>query len=185
MRSSSWTQATHQPPSGFKNHTYCRHNNDAFADDILHSPVVFFEPLNDRNHHHHDDDGRHHVKSLFRVGETVLRRSRTDPSTLRPQKASTYDHVHALVQGIEENPPTVFSGKVDWRIWATRASSTRACSACRTRCRSPIISWGMSTDPRSTRTTSLGLVSSYAELIKHLWLQRPQLPPHEVQVRPG
>jgi hypothetical protein len=115
MRSSSWTQATHQPPSGFKNHTYCRHNNDAFADDILHSPVVFFEPLNGRNHHHHDDDGRHHVKSLFRVGETVLRRSRTDPSTLRPQKASTYDHVHALVQGIEENPPTVFSGKVDWR----------------------------------------------------------------------
>ena len=114
---------------GSKNHNYRRHDNDAFVDDdIPHSPppvVVSFEPLNDgrNNHHHHDhhhddddddDDGRrhHHVRSLFRVGETVLRRSRTNPSTLRPHKASTYDHVHDLVQGIEEDPSSaVFSGK--------------------------------------------------------------------------
>ena len=83
-----------------------------FVDDISHSPVVYFERLNGRNNHHHNDGRHHHVQSLFRVGETVLRRSRSKPSTLRPHKAWTYDHVHALVQGIEEDLLAVFSGKV-------------------------------------------------------------------------
>ena len=129
---SLWTQATHQPllllPMGFPLAfspiaiLRAKHSRTVdprtttpprkFVDDISHSPVVYFERLNGRNNHLHNDGRHHHVQSLFRVGETVLRRSRTKPSTLRPHKASTYDHVHALVQGIEEDPSSaVFSGK--------------------------------------------------------------------------
>ena len=171
-----------------------RHDNDAFVDDdVSHSPppvVVSFEPLNNgrnnhhnhihhHHHHHHDDDGRHHhhhVQSLFRVGETILRRSRTNPSIVRPHKASTYDHVHDLVQGIEGDPSisTVFSGKVG----LANLGNTCFINAS-LQCLSntiPLTDYFLGYDYRSEINADnfLGtggrLVSSYAELIKHLWL---------------
>ena len=171
-----------------------RHDNDAFVDDdVSHSPlpvVVSFEPLNNgrnnhhhhhnhhHNHHHDDDDGRHHhhVQSLYRVGETILRRSRTNPLILRPQKASTYDHVHDLVQGIEGDPSisTVFSG----RVGLANLGNTCFVNAS-LQCLSntiPLTDYFLGYDYRSeiNADNPLGtggrLVSSYAELIEHLWL---------------
>jgi hypothetical protein len=182
-------------PGGSKNHHHRRRrrNDDAPVDDFSFVPgsPVLERRSNGRNHRIRDDDDGRHVRSLARVGDTVLRRSRTNPSAFRAHKASTYDHVHALVQGgivvggegggggvevegEEDRPASVLAGKVG----LANLGNTCFVNAS-LQCLSntvPLTDYFLGYDYRSEINadnflgTGGSLASSYAELVKHLWL---------------